>query len=347
MMKKALVCLLVLLIGLLGACSEEPGPTDADVRASVEAGVAATSVAQTGINTAVAQTVTAQTEAGVTGVTTPTVEAPSTFTPEPPTDTPESTPTEPPTSTPPATLAPPATPTVPTNTPVPTDTPPPPTDTPAPAQPAPTQPPPPPPPPANPVYGGDMLPNGSFEGGWYNMWGIPELQLPNGWVFEWDEGPTGFGSEVWDQWYRPETRVLPYFQLPGSEQGLFIQDGEYTIKIFKGNGPISFRIYRDVELPAGSYVFRIRAFPDLVSSYNNNNKVWAGDPNSGEIRFITPDGGTGWIYPAFGTWNVLEHTFTLDQPQTVRLGIGVRGRYALQNNGWFFDDWDLQRLEGG
>lgn len=30
------------------------------------------------------------------------------------------------------------------------------------------------------------------------MYGIPELQLPNGWAFEWDEGPTGFGNQPWD-----------------------------------------------------------------------------------------------------------------------------------------------------
>ena len=176
------------------------------------------------------------------------------------------------------------------------------------------------------------------------MWGLPELQLPNGWVFEWDEGPTGFGEETWDQWYRPETRVLPYFQLPSDEQG-FIRSGDYTIKIFKGYGPISFRLFQDTPLEAGTYKFTIRAFPDLVHAYNNGSKVWAG-PDSGEIRFITPDGGTGWIFPALGTWNTFEHTFTLAEPATVRIGIGIRARYGLINNGWFFDDWDLQKLEG-
>ena len=63
--------------------------------------------------------------------------------------------------------------------------------------------------PANPILGENLLPNGSFEEGHYNMWGIPELQLPVGWVFEWDESRTGFGSESWDVYVRPETRVFP------------------------------------------------------------------------------------------------------------------------------------------
>lgn len=188
--------------------------------------------------------------------------------------------------------------------------------------------------------------NYSFEGGWYNMWGIPELQIPNGWVFEWDEGPTGFGSEPWDIWVRPETRVLPNYQLPESERGLFIREGDYTIKFFKGNGAISFRLYQDIPLEAGTYLMQVFVYPDLVSGYDNGNKVYAGDPVAGEFRFITPDGGTGWmLLPGFGHWDTMEHTFTLTEPQTVRIGIGARGRFALNNNGWFFDNWALRKLQ--
>ena len=178
------------------------------------------------------------------------------------------------------------------------------------------------------------------------MYGIPELQLPNGWAFEWDEGPTGFGSQPWDIWVRPETRVLPYYQLPEGERGLFILDGEYTIKIFKGNGAISFRFFQELHLEPGTYLFRARVYPDLVADYQNGQKVFASDPAAGEIRFIAPDGGTGWFpAPVFGAWNTLEHTFTITEPQTVYYGIGVRGRYALSNDGWFFDDWELLKLE--
>ena len=209
-----------------------------------------------------------------------------------------------------------------------------------------TQPPPPPTTPAEPVFSGNLLANGSFEDGWYNLNGAPEFQLPNSWILEFDSGPTGFGTQPWDIWFPPETRVLPYYQLPENERGLFIRDGEYTIKAFKGNGPISLRLLQDIALPAGTYVFRVYVFPDLVASYDGG-KQYAGDPSAGEVRFISPSGGTDWqLFGAgFGTWGVFEHTFTIDTAQTVRIGVGMRGRYGLASNGFFIDDWSLQRVE--
>lgn len=318
---------------LLTACGSQD---EADMQATIDAAVQGTAVAAV---TAQAQIAPTWTPLPVINEDTPTPEA---TLPPPPTSTPVPTATIEPT----ATVSP-----TPTETAPPTETAVPPTETPAPTQVVqPTSPPPPPPAnptlPPDPVFAGNKMVNYSFEGGWYNMWGVPELQIPNGWVFEWDEGPTGFGSQAWDVWVRPETRVLPNYQLPEGERGLFIREGDYTIKIFKGNGAISYRLYQDIPLDAGTYLMRVYVYPDLVSGYENGHKVFAGDPTAGEFRFITPDGGTGWLLlPGFGQWDVMEHTFTLAQPQTVRIGIGVRGRYALNNNGWFFDDWALQKLQ--
>ncbi len=233
-----------------------------------------------------------------------------------PTHTATAVPTEPPTSSSTDTPTPP-----PTNLPPPVELPP------------------------TPVFSGQYLLNPSFEEGWYHMHGLPELQLPHQWTLEWEEGRTGFGTQVWDQWYRPETRVLPHTQLPESERSLFIQDGQYTIKIFKGNGPISFRLLQDVSLPAGDYRLTIRAYPDLVMAYDGNRKIFSDDPFAGEIRMIGPHGDGPWLMPAFGVWNQVASTFTLNEPATVRLGIGIRARFALMNNGWFFDDWKLERAE--
>jgi hypothetical protein len=272
------------------------------------------------------------------------------MTPVPPTEVP----TMPATLPPPPTLEPPPTSLpIPTNTPVPTETAVPtqestavPTSVPSTSAPVNTQPPPPPAVPAEPVLSGNLLVNGSFEEGWYNLNGAPEFQLPNGWTLEFDSGPTGFGSQSWDIWFAPEIRVLPYFQLPDSERGLFIRHGDYTIKAFKGNGPISLRLLQDIALQPGTYLFTAYVYPDLVSSYDGG-KQYAGDPNSGEVRFISPSGGTGWLTfgAGFGTWGVFQHTFTLDTAQTVRVGVGMRGRYGLASNGFFIDDWSLQRVE--
>lgn len=324
-----LVLLLFVLLGL-AACQGEPEAAviaEADVQATVETAVSLTVAAQTA-NQAVEEDVAELPSA--TPVPTETLPPPPTL-PPPATSTP--IPTDAPVET-----------AVPTETPTeePTDEP---TAVPTTAAPVNTQPPPPPTAPPAPVLSGNLLVNGSFEGGWYNMNGAPEFQLPNGWIMEYDSGPTGFGSQPWDIWFPPETRVLPYYQLPENERGLFIREGEYTIKAFKGNGPISMRLLQDIALPAGTYVFTVYVYPDLVASYEGG-KQYAGDPNAGEVRFISPSGGTGWLAfgAGFGTWGVFEHTFSIDAAQTVRIGVGMRGRYGLASNGFFIDDWSLQRV---
>lgn len=229
-----------------------------------------------------------------------------------------------------------------TATPVPTQPPAPTVPTPVPtATPAPN---PTTPPPAPAPSGVNLLPNPSFEEGWYNQNGIPELQLPVRWTFEWDAGTNPFNSDPWNDFVRPETRVLSTAFLPSSEHPLYIYDGIYTVKIFKGSGAISFRLLTDVTLSPGTYVFKVNVFPDLVHAYENGQKVWAPDPYSGELRFIVGSGGSNWILPTFGQKNTLTHTFTVNTAQTIRVGVAMRGRYALVNNGWFMDDWSLVKV---
>lgn len=275
-------------------------------------------------------------------------QVPPTWTPEPipPTNTPVP---PPPTSTavPTATPAPPTdTPIpIPTNTPEPTAVPPTNTAVPPTSPPQPTAPPPPPTIPSDPILGQNILTNASFEEGHYNKDGIPELQLPNGWYFQWDEGPTGFGDNPWDVYVRPETRVLPSSQLPPDEHALFIWDGTHTVKMFKGNGAISMRLLTDMHLEPGTYQFEINLFPDMVMGYENHQKIWASDPLSGEVRFIVTGAETGWFLPVFGQRNTFTHTFTVAQAQTVQIGVGFRGRYALSTNGFFVDNWSLKKIE--
>lgn len=191
---------------------------------------------------------------------------------------------------------------------------------------------------------GNLLPNPSFEGSWYHPNDIPELQIPTSWQFHWDEGRTGFGSNAWDVYVRPEVRVLSRQFLPPQEHGLFIFNGQQTLKIFKGGAPTSFRLFSDVALPAGTYQFQIKVFPDLVVGYEGGRKVWAPDPASGEVQLQAGTRTSGWLRPTFGERNTFRLNFTLDQPQTVRLVGHMRGRFAIQNNGWFVDDWSLVRL---
>ncbi len=202
--------------------------------------------------------------------------------------------------------------------------------------PTPTAPPPAPPPPPAPVpVSGNLLPNPSFENGYYHVNGVPELQTPNNWSFEFDSG---------QPYLRPESRVLSRAFLPDSEQALFIWNGDYTVKIFKGGAPVSFRLYSDVYLQPGTYRFTASYFPDLVASYNGPQKIWAGS-GSGEVAFIK-DGLGSWTSVTVGTKNTMVQTFTVPAAGNVRLGVAFRAGYNLSNNGFFIDDWSLQKLSG-
>jgi hypothetical protein len=191
----------------------------------------------------------------------------------------------------------------------------------------------------------NLLPNPSFENGWYNQDGIPELQVALQWRLEWDEGPNPLDPDPWNVFVRPESRVLHADFLPPHEHALFIWDGEYTAKIFKESGALSFGLLTDVHLEPGTYVFEVNVFPDMVDHYlPSGEKVWAPDPLSGELRFLTGAEEGSWILPTFGQKNTFQHAFEVAQPATVRLGVAFRGRWAIANNGWFLDDWSLRQL---
>ncbi|MCB0000295.1 MAG: hypothetical protein KDE56_31235, partial [Anaerolineales bacterium] len=192
----------------------------------------------------------------------------------------------------------------------------------------------------------NLLPNASFEGDWYFFNSINELQIPVGWAAYTDEGFNTLTADPDDVFFRPEIRVVPARDLPESERGMFIFDGENTIKAFKGGAPTSFAIYTDIALTAGTYRFSMSFFPDIVSVYNGGSKVWATDPDSAEARVILNDGGTAWATTNIATKNTVTYEFTLEQPATVRIGGAFRNRYVNSNNGWFLDDWSLVRLGG-
>lgn len=266
-----------------------------------------------------------------------------------PTDPPPPTPTPPASATPrPATATPEESPTPeepPTDTPEPTAQP---ADTRPPSTAGPTRPPAtaaPPTLPPNPTLGENILPNPSFEEGHYNQNGIAELQLPNGWRLDYQQGATGFGGQVWDIYVRPETRVLSTSFLPASEHALYIFDGSQTVKIFKGAGALSTRLMTDVELQPGTYQLEANFFSDVFESYSDGQKHPPGDPNAGEAMLFAGSTGTGWIGNNYLNRNTLTHTFTVDTAQTMTVGVGFRGRYAIANNGWFVDNLSLRRWQ--
>lgn len=191
--------------------------------------------------------------------------------------------------------------------------------------------------------GANLLENGSFEEDWYFFNGVSEWQLPDGWAMSADEGanPDGSGGI----YLRPEIRLLSRPDFPAGEANMFIFDGDKTIKAFKGGAPTSFAIFRDVALEPGTYRLSTSFFPDSVLGYEGGKKVYNTDPLSAETRMIVGNGGTGWAGTEPGAKNTVTYDFTLDTAQTIRLGTAFRNRFEQSNNGWFIDDWSLQKLE--
>ncbi len=192
--------------------------------------------------------------------------------------------------------------------------------------------------------GVNLLPNPSFEGGWHHVSGLPELQVPDNWILGWLEGKNSLDKDPWNRFVRPESRVLNKDFLPAREHSLFIWDGGQTVKIFKGQGALYFWLVTNVYLEPGSYVFDINVFPDMVEEYEGSNKIWASDPLSGELRFIVESEVGDWILPEFGTKNNYRYAFAVNEAHFVRLGVAFRGRWAIDNNGWFMDDWSLVQI---
>jgi hypothetical protein len=195
------------------------------------------------------------------------------------------------------------------------------------------------------VVGQNLLPNPSFEEGWYHINGIPELQVPNHWTLEWETGENPLDPDPWNEFVRPESRVLNFDFLPADEHDLFIWDGSHTVKIFKGEGALYFRLFTFVYLQPGNYVFEVNIFPDLIVGYTAaGGKIYADDPLAGEIQFLVDVPATTWILPHIGRRSTYGHSFTIDNGRLVKIGLQMRGRWAIENNGWFMDDWSLSQL---
>ncbi|MBP6786254.1 MAG: LysM peptidoglycan-binding domain-containing protein [Candidatus Promineofilum sp.] len=198
------------------------------------------------------------------------------------------------------------------------------------------------PPPA--VAATNLFINPSFEGDWhYHIYN--ELQIPDGWQVAIDEGPNTLQPGDGGNFARPEIRVVSRAQLAESEWDWFIFDGFKTLKAFKGYAPTIFHFFQDVPLQPGRYRMTINFFPDIVAQYYpGGRRDFHTDPLSGEVRIIHDNGGTDWSTVTPGQKNSRTYEFTVGQASTVRLGASFRNRFGPANNGWFLDNWQLQRL---
>lgn len=193
------------------------------------------------------------------------------------------------------------------------------------------------------VAGANLFKNGSFEEGWH-YYLYNELQIPDGWQVAIDEGPNTLSPGAGGNFARPEIRNVSSANLAESEQSDFIFDGNKTLKAFKGYAPTIFHFFQDVYLQPGRYRMTLNFFPDIVDTYDGG-RVFATDPLSGEVRIIHNDNVYDWTTVTPGEKNSRVYEFTVNQAGGVRLGASFRNRFAPANNGWFLDDWRLEKIK--
>lgn len=198
--------------------------------------------------------------------------------------------------------------------------------------------------PTAPAESTNLFVNGNFEGDWY-FYLYNELQVPTGWQLLTDEGPNTLDPGSGGNFNRPEVRVVGKNQLPESEWAWFIPEGYKAVKVFKGGAPTAFSLFQDVNLQPGTYRMTLNFFPDIVAQYfPGGRRDFNMDPLAGEVRVIHNDGGTEWTTVTAGQQNSRVYEFTVGQAGTVRLGASFRNRFQTANNGWFLDNWKLERI---
>lgn len=205
----------------------------------------------------------------------------------------------------------------------------------------------------------NLLTNPSFEEGWYHPNNVPELQIPMGWMF-WhaDETvPNPHDPAEHSRFVRPKVNHKSTNTLPPDEHDKYILDGDYTLKVFKGNGAFNCKLMQNITLEAGkTYTMTIRGHADLVDHYENGSKVGAPDPVSGKLRLCLYRGPseacTEWmLLGACTEWMLLggdkalkpfSYTSQFKATDTIdSVSIEFMCPFPINNNGLFLDNWEL------
>lgn len=210
-----------------------------------------------------------------------------------------------------------------------------------------------------------MLANPSFEQPWFHPseagtldgWHylakgeapIDEIQNPPGWELRWADQSMPdnpyFDGHDWSKLVRPEQVHKSRTELPEHEWGLFILDGEWTYKLFAKQAWAS-GMSQSVKLEPGVYRLTVRCFADLVKGYDDDDsKIWAEDPVSGNVRFLIGDQATDWIHLTAGQVNEQWMEFGVQESTSIRLGFDFLLPYALKSNAIFLDHITLELVK--
>lgn len=203
--------------------------------------------------------------------------------------------------------------------------------------------------------GQNLLQNGGFEQGWYDVSGTQ--QSPNNWKMHWTEGEAM--GDLANVTARPESRVLPKTQVPPAEHNFFFWDGSHTLKIFWAKAPIHVGISQDV---GGLEVGREYRFivPTYVDTFQwDGGKKPPSDPYAAEIRLGAGSLGANWQDAGainFSNWansantspfylarTTLQFDFVATAPE-MTVFVEYTSKWGLDNNGVFFDALRLEPL---
>ncbi len=188
--------------------------------------------------------------------------------------------------------------------------------------------------------------NGSFELGWIDIDG--EIQQPNNWIvwYAEEEVDNPFDSTPGAVFRKPEMVHVLKHQLPPDEQDLFILDGVTTFKMFKDSGSWYGELSQVVTLDKGKYQFTANIFGDLIKGYDDDNKIWADDPEGRDGLLTISAGdqhGRVWRIIVPGQWNEFDIEFEANGE--TKLDITIMCPFPLDNAGVFLDDFSLVKLD--
>lgn len=202
----------------------------------------------------------------------------------------------------------------------------------------------------------NLLRNGGFEQGWYDVSGTQ--QCPNDWRLHWTEGEAA--GDANNVTARPETRVLPRIQVPPDEHSLYFWDGDYTLKMFWAKAPIHIAISQDVGgLEVGrEYRFVVPVYVDTFIW--DGGKIPPNDPHAAQVRLGAGPAGVNWRDASainFSQWanaqntspfylsrTTLQFSFVATNPE-MRVFVEFDTKWGLDNNGIFMDALRLEPLE--
>jgi len=191
----------------------------------------------------------------------------------------------------------------------------------------------------------DMLKNGSFEEGWTDK--TQSVQEPNGWTVDWTDEPTFDGWQT----HAPELVLRSRDHLPEHEHDDYIVDGDWCAKLFAGHKAFHAFLWQDVRLEPGRYRFTVNCFVDTFVWDDGKVPPQANEePMKRAARLCLYAGDDhAWFDESREGWYLNSHElsleFAVEEGGDVEVGVEVWNPWPVDNNGWFFDAFSLERID--